>query len=237
VPVPTQRPSYSPTTSSTSSVSVEFTCTASATPTASDEAKLKTAVENATNIDGAVVKNFDVTYVTARRRLSSSQSNDLRRLSTYIWTVSCDIVADLTVIGESSIASFASTVNSNLNSGTTLSDLITSSVTSVTTVDAVTIAANTGPTMAPTKVPSVGATDGGGSSKASANILIIIIICVGVVVVAVAGYFIKQYAFKEDENEFEMKIDDDAEYTKRPKEPEREVELANNELPPKTTTL
>jgi hypothetical protein len=200
-PAPTPLPTLAPTTSTTASVSVEITMTASAIPTDTDKANLKSSIETATDITNSVVKNLAVTYTSTRRL--SGQNDRHRRLTTYTWTVTCDIEADLTVIGESSASSFASTVTTNLNSGTTLSDLITASVNSVSSVDAVVTAVNNRePSPLPTAMPVV-AGNSSSSNKGSFDILIIAVICGGAVLLGVLVYFCAD-RFKADENEKEV---------------------------------
>jgi ankyrin repeat protein len=204
---PTQRPSMGPTSVDTASVNVLLTLTASAAPTETDKANIKSSIETAADITGAVVKNFAVTSTSSRRLSAPIESR--RRLTTFTWTVSCDIEADLSEVGESSGTSFASTVNTNLNSGTTLSDLITGSVASVSSLDSIDASLTTRePTSSPTQRPNIAtpspvAASSGSSNKGSANILIIALICGGAVLLGIVIYFCKD-RFKSDENEVDI---------------------------------
>jgi hypothetical protein len=211
---PTHLPTLSPTSANTASVAILLTLTASGIPTDTDIANLKYSVESATDITDSVVKNFAVTY-TSSRRLSEQTKEVLRKLTTYTWTVTCDIQADLTVVGETSPSSFASTVTTNLNSGTTLSDLITTLVTTVSSVDSVGAALTTRePTFSPTLRPNVDTPSpvvttksSNSSNKGSANIIIIALICGGAVLLGVLVYLCKD-RFKVDENDIDKGFTD-----------------------------
>eukprot|EP00615_Pteridomonas_danica_P012477 CAMPEP_0114337730 /NCGR_PEP_ID=MMETSP0101-20121206/6561_1 /TAXON_ID=38822 ORGANISM="Pteridomonas danica, Strain PT" /NCGR_SAMPLE_ID=MMETSP0101 /ASSEMBLY_ACC=CAM_ASM_000211 /LENGTH=333 /DNA_ID=CAMNT_0001470069 /DNA_START=556 /DNA_END=1557 /DNA_ORIENTATION=+ len=218
---PTSWPTSSPTTDDTVSVAVEVSCTADAIPDSTDYTNLESSIDTTLGVANAEVKNLAIAYATARRL--SEQNDNQRRLTTYTWTITCDIVASLSAVGETSGTAFQSTVETNLNSGTTLSDNILAAVSSVTSVDSVSAGLVTNsPTMVPSQpsplptkqpipspstMPTVPA-GGNGSSQASLNIVVIGIACVGVVLLGVMVYVCKKYSEKVDENEYDKTVEE-----------------------------
>jgi hypothetical protein len=158
-PLPTTRPTLSPTlhptTSDTASVAVEFAVTAAGPATDSDKTALQSTIASETGLTTSAIKNLVITSASTRRLTDSDMGKARRRLTTYTWTVSFDIEADLSVIGESSPASFASSVNTQLSDSSFVTALDSALPTSVTGVSSVSTVENTrNPSMAPTASPS-----------------------------------------------------------------------------------
>jgi hypothetical protein len=206
--ITTPAPSMNPTSTDTASVYVELSVTATVeTPTASDLSGIKQSIENATGIGQVVVKNLAVTSVANSRRLSSSVH---RRLTTYTWTVSCDIEADLSNVGAASNVDFASTVETNLDQ-TTLSTLLLASVPSFSSLESISTSLNTRqPTPAPSLPPNKQRKKSN-PNKSSANLLMIILFTIGGVIVVIIGCVIYQKRKQDSEIDGMNKNIDDAE--------------------------
>ena len=112
VPVPTAErtptPSAWPTSSNAVSASVFLTITASAAPSESDKASLKETIASSAGVAEQDIKNFAVTYSSARRY-------HLRRLlATVTWTISFDVVVSLASTTSTNSADFAASVGASL---------------------------------------------------------------------------------------------------------------------------
>ena len=131
-------PSPEPTTTTTATVSVSFTLTSSNEPTAADKASLKNTLADETGVAEDDIKNFEVsaTNSTVRRKLALARRGLLeapnaaetaqasvgtlvaseaavltrRRLSTVTWTVSFDMVTDLSAGTYADSTAFATAI-------------------------------------------------------------------------------------------------------------------------------
>ena len=121
---PSRVPTTSPTKADTVQVAVELSMTASAAPTSSDEATLKTTIATELSVDSSTIRDFVVTSTETARRLRRflllSVVGERRLASSYTWTVSFSIVVSLSALTDDSITSasaFESTVQKSLSSG------------------------------------------------------------------------------------------------------------------------
>jgi hypothetical protein len=191
---PTMAPSLNPTPADTVSVYVEFELEASGTPTTADEDDLKVLIANFTD---ARVQNFQVTYVTARRR---------HLLTSYTWTVSCDVEAVLANVGATTLSEFTAQVNTQLSSTKFSNKVIATLPTTVSSVTFGSTVANTRnpsstPTMVPYPMPSLSPTTvpptapphikknkTNNTSDASTTPILVSSLCVGGFVLIVLGW-------------------------------------------------
>ena len=121
---PSRVPTTSPTKGDTVQVAVELSMTASAAPTSSDEATLKTTIATELSVDSSTIRDFVVTSTETARRLRRflllSVVGERRLASSYTWIVSFSIVVSLSALTDDSITSasaFESTVQKSLSSG------------------------------------------------------------------------------------------------------------------------
>eukprot|EP00615_Pteridomonas_danica_P011705 CAMPEP_0114339650 /NCGR_PEP_ID=MMETSP0101-20121206/7864_1 /TAXON_ID=38822 ORGANISM="Pteridomonas danica, Strain PT" /NCGR_SAMPLE_ID=MMETSP0101 /ASSEMBLY_ACC=CAM_ASM_000211 /LENGTH=1211 /DNA_ID=CAMNT_0001472675 /DNA_START=790 /DNA_END=4425 /DNA_ORIENTATION=+ len=202
---PTFPPTLFPTTSDTASVNIEISVTATGTPTATDETKLKATIVNQTGVSASQVKNLVITSSPVVRRLTVELKDNSRRLTGYIWTINFDIETDLSTSTEySSTTDFASSINTQLSDSTFEANIL-SALPSVSSIDSLTTTANTrhpsfqptnSPTLSPTSVPTMkGQNNGGGSSDAASTALIITLVVVGSLLLILSGMVIHKYFF------------------------------------------
>ena len=87
-------------------VAVELSMTASAAPTSSDEATLKTTIATVLSVDPSTIRDFVVTSTGTARRLLRflllSVVGERRLASSYTWTVSFSIVVSLSALTDDS---------------------------------------------------------------------------------------------------------------------------------------
>jgi hypothetical protein len=153
----THAPSPVPTTSDTVSVSVEFALSASSAPTDLDISNLKTTVATQTGVAISCIQSFTVTATISRRRRLLD-----RRLTSYTWSVSFNVMASLASVGFSDSSSFATSVITGLadvaNQASTdlgIALVLSNPVTAII----VTREPSPAPTSIPSKRPSVTASD------------------------------------------------------------------------------
>jgi len=179
-----------PTTSDTASVGVTLELVASAAPTDGDKLGLKAAIASSLGVATSNLRGFDVTSAAARRMLQEEkkikkeekdtamaarqpqpkmllrrQSRVWRRLSSYTWTATFEVVVPLSSSGAASASALAASIASVLE-GDSFAAAVASAVTSVTAVGAVTsdpgIRSDDGPSLAPSSPTSSGGGSGGG---------------------------------------------------------------------------
>ena len=116
---PTAVPTSLPTIVDTVSVFVELTMTASAEPTASDEATMKTTIASEIDVDELNIRNFKITYSEVGSSTTRKRQRG-RRLTSYTWDVTFDVEVSKAVIEEtdsiSSAADFATMIEDTLSS-------------------------------------------------------------------------------------------------------------------------
>ena len=183
VPAPTPLPTLEPTTESTASVAVALVITVSAPPSTLEEAALLDEILTTTGLESSNIENFNVASVQTSRRLSRTNSRDVRRLATYDWAVTFGVVADLNVVSVETPLALASQIAMQLESST-FRAAVTSAIPTVTAFSAVTAAAATrNPSMEPTLAPvasssstaTAKATKSGGAGPASLSPIFIVI--------------------------------------------------------------
>jgi hypothetical protein len=221
-----------PTHADTVSVAVSFVlATASATITPTEEAHLEVAVADSMALDPSDIENFAVT-ITAARRLAAaaahtvagadsalggesiSASKNLRRLSGYVWTVSFDVVLELSATAAASPSALASTLAADLTANLA-TELSAQGI--AATVDAssiATVTASRHPTRQPSRMPQAakanaaepmpGETQKKKSSASSASSGPLIGAAVGVVVVlGLGGAFLLRKQGPKDDDDFD----------------------------------
>jgi hypothetical protein len=195
-PSPSFSPTSSPTTSDTISIAMEMTMTASGAPTTTDEDALKDIITNYTN---AKVSNFAISSQVIVRRY---HRRDL--LTSYQWTVTCNLVVDLSSSGASSATDLATTYSTVMLSSSFYNSVSNKLTTTVSSIDGATGSVNSrSPTMMPVPSPTTpaptasdtmggggGGGDGGGGGSGS---LVLIIILVSVVAALIVGALVYRY--------------------------------------------
>lgn len=159
--------------------------TASAPASTADQAVLKASVASSAGVSEDRVRRFAVDSLKTSRRhrrlgpasgADGAGTNDIRasdagggarstrRLATYSWTVTCDVVADLALVGGGgglSPQDFAAGVASNL-AAPAFAAAVAGSVASVTSIDGSSATAVARPTPGPVPAPTRGPTAVGG---------------------------------------------------------------------------
>lgn len=110
-------PTLVPTTIDTASVAVTFALAANSAPKDSDIGSLKTTVATEAGVSEDDIQGFTVTFTnsssTSDRRLSL-RPWQIRRLASYTWSVSFEVVVSLTSAGFSDSSSFVTAVSNGL---------------------------------------------------------------------------------------------------------------------------
>ena len=173
---PTSVPTSFPTAADTVDIAVEMTLDASAPPTATDEANIKATISSSLGVDLSAIRHFTVTYDASRRRRLSSNFRRDRRLTTYVWTVTFDVVASLSAVGEPSAKDFAAAIVSTLE-GDAFATSLMSAVSSVTGVESVSDTVESS---------DDGSNNDDGTSPRAASIFFVMVVIGGFVVVMAA---------------------------------------------------
>jgi hypothetical protein len=151
--LPSPVPTVPPTSEDTTTLAVSLNLAATAEPTQSDKTTLQSTVMSSTGLSASNIRNFKVTYVTARR------TKVRRHLLSGTWVVTFDVVISLAASGKSSSTALQSSVESDLKSSS-FQTAVTSSIASVSSVGDVTSVVQTRnpssvPIPAPTPSPSL----------------------------------------------------------------------------------
>mmetsp|Transcript_1347 Transcript_1347/g.1701 ORF Transcript_1347/g.1701 Transcript_1347/m.1701 type:complete len:476 (-) Transcript_1347:440-1867(-) len=229
IPAPSPSPTLTPTTTDTISVSVEFVISASGVATDKDKEAMQETIANSADVPSSNIKNLEIISTLTRRRrklsdLSLVENNNnqnivkeeeeeeeesitMRKLSTYSWDVSFDVVSSLSDLSSSSSSitsadDLTEHVTDSLNSDSFENDLISNLDTPITSVSEIIVITNT---RSPSSSPTISPQKNNNKPSAGAVTMIIIIIVSILVfiilcVIAYKKYLVGRNEKREDNN-------------------------------------